>query len=55
MNQEAALLRTEVLKQWVDKNKEFLALALLTEKVEITISMKGPSIKAKVTQYPDEF
>lgn len=54
MTQEAALLRAEVLKQWIDKNKEFLSIALLTERLELTISMKGSSIKAKVTQFPDE-
>lgn len=54
MKQEAAILRMEVLKQWVDKNKDFLETALVTEKVEIVLSMKGASIKAKVTQFPDE-
>jgi hypothetical protein len=54
MKPEAAKLRVEQLKQWVDKHKEYLTLALVTEKAEITISLKGASIKAKVTQFPDE-
>ncbi|MBI5954449.1 MAG: hypothetical protein HY865_22560 [Chloroflexi bacterium] len=54
MNQEAAKLRVEQLKQWVESNREYLEVALITSKAEITISMKGASIKAKVTQFPDE-
>lgn len=54
MGSEAAKLRIEQLKQWVDKNKDYLEVALITNKAEITISMKGSSIKAKVTQFPDE-
>lgn len=53
MNLEVAPLRVEQLKKWIDNNKEYLAHALITEKVEITISMKGSSIIAKVTQYPE--
>ena len=54
MNKEAAKLRVEQLKQWIEKNREYLGASLITEKVEITISMKGASIKSKVTQFPDE-
>ncbi len=46
-------LRAEQIKQWVEKNKEYLSHALITERVEITLSMKGASIIAKVTQFPD--
>lgn len=55
MKPEAAKLRVEQLKQWLDKNRDYLDVALITSKVEITISMKGTSIKSKVTQFPDEF
>lgn len=54
MNKEAAKLRVEQLKQWLEKNKDYLEIALVTNKVELTISMKGVSIKTKVTQFPDE-
>ena len=54
MKPEAAKLRVEQLKQWVDKNRTYLEAALITNKAEITISMKGISLKAKVTQFPDE-
>lgn len=54
MNTQAAQLRTIQLKQWIDKNKDYLEAALITDKVEIVISMKGASIKTKVTQFPDE-
>ena len=53
MKPEAAALRIEQIKQWIDKNKEYLILALTTDKIELSISMKGSSIKAKVTQYPE--
>jgi len=46
-------LRTELMKKWIDDNKEYLAHALITERVEITLSMKGSSMIAKVTQFPD--
>lgn len=55
MKPNAAPLRVEQLKQWFEKNKEYLSHALLTDKVEISISMKGTSIKAKVTQYPEDY
>ena len=54
MKPEAAKLRVAQLKQWIDKNEEYLSVALFTSKAEIVISMKGASIKAKVTQFPDE-
>lgn len=54
MKPDAAKLRVEQLKTWLDKNREYLIVALVTNKAEITISMKGTSIKAKVTQFPDE-
>lgn len=54
MNQEAGKLRVEQIKQWIDRNKDYLALSLITEKVELVLSMKGASIKSKVTQFPDE-
>ena len=54
MNKEAAKLRVEQLKQWIDKNRDYLEIALITNKAEIVISMKGISIKSKVTQFPDE-
>ena len=54
MKPEAAKLRVEQLKQWIVKNKEYLEAALITNKAEIVISMKGTSIKSKVTQFPDE-
>lgn len=54
MNTNAAQLRVVQLKQWIDKNKEYLEAALITEKAEIVISMKGASIKTKITQFPDE-
>ena len=54
MKQEAGKLRVEQLKQWIDKNKDYLEVALITNKAEIVISMKGASIKSKVTQFPDE-
>lgn len=54
MNTEAASLRVIQLKQWIDKNKEYLEAALITNKAEIVISMKGASIKTKITQFPDE-
>lgn len=54
MNNQASQLRVIQLKQWIDKNKDYLESALITEKAEIVISMKGASIKTKVTQFPDE-
>lgn len=54
MNPEAGQLRVAQLKQWLDKNRDYLQVALITEKAEIVISMKGASIKAKITQFPDE-
>lgn len=54
MKTEAAQLRFVQLKQWMDKNKEYLEAALITDRAEIVISMKGVSIKTKVTQFPDE-
>lgn len=54
MNQEAAKLRIEQLKQWIEKNRNYLEYALITNKAEIVISMKGTSIKMKITQFPDE-
>lgn len=55
MNTNIAPLRAEQLKTWLEKNKEYLSHALITERIEIIISMKGASIKAKITQYPDEY
>lgn len=55
MKPEIAPLRVEQLKQWFEDNKEYLSHALFTDKVEISISMKGASIKAKVTQYPEDY
>lgn len=54
MKPEAAKLRVEQLRQWITKNEDYLSVALITSKAEITISMKGISLKAKVTQFPDE-
>jgi len=54
MNIETSLLRIEQIKQWIDKNKEYLCHALITDKTELTISMKGSSVRCKVTQFPDE-
>lgn len=51
---EASKLRLEQLKQWIDRNKDYLTTALSTEKIELVLSMKGQSIKAKVTQFPDD-
>lgn len=54
MNIEAGLLRTKQIQEWIIKNKEYLAHALITDKVELTLSIKGSSIKMKVTQFPEE-
>lgn len=54
MNKEAAKLRISQLKSWIEKNREYLEAALITNKAEMVISMKGTSIKLKVTQFPDE-
>lgn len=54
MNTEAAKLRVEQLKTWLERNREYLEAALITNKAEMVISMKGTSIKLKLTQYPDE-
>lgn len=53
MKPEVSALRVEQIKQWMDKNKEYLTHALITDKAEVSISMKGAVIKVKVTQYPD--
>ena len=51
---EIAPLRAELLKSWIDKNKEYLAHALSTNKVEISFNMKDSKIYVKVTQFPAE-
>lgn len=45
--------RVELIKEWILKNEELLSKVLETDRVEITLSMKGQSVKAKITQYPD--
>lgn len=54
MNIEAGPLRAEQVKAWIEKNKEYLAHALITNKVELTFMMKGSDIRAKLTQFPEE-
>lgn len=54
MKPEAAPVRVEQLKQWIDAHKAYLVQVLVTERVEINISMKGSSIRVKTSQLPDE-
>lgn len=54
MNPETALLRLEQLIQSLRKNKEFLMRVLCSDRVEITVSIKGTSIKIKAIEYADD-